>query len=245
VASGRRGTGRAAAAPGRHPHPEERVDDYRTVLGRHAPARDDRQGSEQPDVLIATSYDARRRHHPGADHRADGRLKDDFNSSVILITHDLGVVRRRDDIAVMYAGRIVEYGSKRQIFYDPLHPYTWACSARSASRPREGEKARVIAGAPPSLINLPQGCKFAALPACVRQCLENPRWRTASATHHASRSLLADRRAEARPARGHDPRRGGRVSTKVARRDDSPEEVLSGPEGPAPARVARVHASTT
>src|SRR5204862_571855 len=54
------------------------------------------------------------------------KLKDDFNSSVILITHDLGVVADvADDIAVMYAGRIVEYGSKRQVFYDPQHPYAW------------------------------------------------------------------------------------------------------------------------
>src|SRR5881398_702701 len=54
------------------------------------------------------------------------KLKDDFNSAVILITHDLGVVADiADDIAVMYAGRIVEYGTKRQVFYDPQHPYTW------------------------------------------------------------------------------------------------------------------------
>ena len=54
------------------------------------------------------------------------QLKDDFNSSVILITHDLGVVADiADDIAVMYAGRIVEHGAKRQVFYDPQHPYTW------------------------------------------------------------------------------------------------------------------------
>src|SRR5205085_3855858 len=54
------------------------------------------------------------------------KLKDDFNSSVILITHDLGVVADiADDIAVMYAGRIVEYGTKRQVFYDSQMPYTW------------------------------------------------------------------------------------------------------------------------
>src|SRR5919206_805443 len=54
------------------------------------------------------------------------RLKDDFNSAVILITHDLGVVAEiADEIVVMYAGRVVEHGSKRQVFYDPQMPYTW------------------------------------------------------------------------------------------------------------------------
>src|SRR5262249_1324077 len=54
------------------------------------------------------------------------RLKTEFNSAVIMITHDLGVVADiADDIAVMYAGRVVEHGSKRQVFYDPQMPYTW------------------------------------------------------------------------------------------------------------------------
>ncbi|HEY1565005.1 MAG TPA: ABC transporter ATP-binding protein, partial [Gaiellaceae bacterium] len=54
------------------------------------------------------------------------RLKDDFNSAVIFITHDLGVIADiADEIIVMYAGRVVERGSKRDIFYDPQMPYTW------------------------------------------------------------------------------------------------------------------------
>src|SRR4029079_7183351 len=54
------------------------------------------------------------------------RLRADFDSAVILITHDLGVgAEVADEILVMYAGRIVERGSKRNVFYDPQHPYTW------------------------------------------------------------------------------------------------------------------------
>src|SRR5919201_2030290 len=76
------------------------------------------------------------------------RLKDEFNSAVILITHDLGVVAEiADEIIVMYAGRVVERAAKRDLFYDPQMPYTWGLLGS-------------ITGAPPSLINLPHGCKF-------------------------------------------------------------------------------------
>jgi oligopeptide/dipeptide ABC transporter ATP-binding protein len=106
-----------------------------------------------------------------------GRLKNDFNSSVILITHDLGVVADiADDIAVMYAGRVVEYGTKRQVFYDPLHPYTWGLLGSIPRLDRaKPEKLASIAGAPPSLINLPQGCKFRPrCPHAFNKCMENP-----------------------------------------------------------------------
>ena len=54
-------------------------------------------------------------------------LKDKLNTAVILITHDFGVVAgMADKIAVMYAGQIIEQGEKREIFYEPKHPYTWA-----------------------------------------------------------------------------------------------------------------------
>jgi len=105
------------------------------------------------------------------------KLKDDFNSSVILITHDLGVVADiADDIAVMYAGRIVEYGTKRQVFYDPQHPYAWGLlgSIPRLDRPKQ-ERLHSIRGAPPSLINLPQGCKFRPrCPHAFERCIEEP-----------------------------------------------------------------------
>src|SRR5256886_7937644 len=88
-----------------------------------------------------------------------GRLKDDFNSAVIMVTHDLGVVADiADDILVMYAGRVVQRAEKRQLFYDPQMPYTWGLlgSIPRLDRPRV-ERLYSIEGAPPSLINLPQG----------------------------------------------------------------------------------------
>jgi oligopeptide/dipeptide ABC transporter ATP-binding protein len=106
-----------------------------------------------------------------------GRLKDDFNSAVILITHDLGVVADiADEILVMYAGRVVERAAKRDLFYDPQHPYTWGLlgSIPRLDRPRV-ERLYSIEGAPPSLINLPQGCKFRPrCPHAFEKCMEEP-----------------------------------------------------------------------
>ena len=105
------------------------------------------------------------------------RLRADFDSAVILITHDLGVVAEvADDIVVMYAGRIVERGAKRQLFYDPQHPYTWGLlgSIPRLDRPKP-EKLHSIEGTPPSLINLPQGCKFRPrCPHAFEKCVEEP-----------------------------------------------------------------------
>jgi peptide/nickel transport system ATP-binding protein/oligopeptide transport system ATP-binding protein len=106
-----------------------------------------------------------------------GRLKDEFDSAVILITHDLGVVADiADDILVMYAGRIVERGTKRDLFYDPQHPYTWGLlgSIPRLDRPRP-ERLHTIAGTPPSLIHLPEGCKFRPrCPHAFEKCFEEP-----------------------------------------------------------------------
>jgi oligopeptide/dipeptide ABC transporter ATP-binding protein len=108
------------------------------------------------------------------------RLRADFDSSVILITHDLGVVAEvADDILVMYAGRIVERGSKRNLFYDPQHPYTWGLlgSIPRLDRPKP-KKLHSIEGTPPSLINLPQGCKFRPrCPHAFEKCFEEPELR--------------------------------------------------------------------
>jgi len=106
-----------------------------------------------------------------------GRLKDDFDSAVIFITHDLGVIAEiADEIIVMYAGRVVERGTKRDIFYDPQHPYTWGLlgSIPRLDRPRP-ERLHTIEGLPPSLINLPQGCKFRPrCPHAFEKCFEEP-----------------------------------------------------------------------
>jgi len=162
------------------PHPHERVDDYPHQFsgGMRQRAMIAMALANNPDVLIAdeptTALDVTIQ---AQIIELIDRLKDDFNSSVILITHDLGVVADiADDIAVMYAGRIVEYGTKRQVFYDPQHPYAWGLLGSIPRLDREKPKRLAsIAGAPPSLINLPQGCKFRPrCPHAFAKCTEHP-----------------------------------------------------------------------
>jgi len=89
-------------------------------------------------------------------------LRDDFGTAVILITHDLGVVAQMcDDVAVMYAGRVLEQAPREVLFEGPQHPYTWGLlqSIPRLDAPR-GDRLSPIAGSPPSLINVPRGCTF-------------------------------------------------------------------------------------
>jgi oligopeptide/dipeptide ABC transporter ATP-binding protein len=105
------------------------------------------------------------------------KLRTDFDSAVILITHDLGVVASiAHEILVMYAGRVVESGPKRELFYDPQMPYTWGLlgSIPRLDRPKQ-EKLHSITGSPPSLINVPRGCKFRPrCPHAFDRCTEEP-----------------------------------------------------------------------
>jgi peptide/nickel transport system ATP-binding protein len=90
------------------------------------------------------------------------RLQREFDTAVVIITHDLGVVAEMaDEIAVMYAGRMVEKGDADTIFAAPEHPYTWGLlsSIPRLDSPR-GDELVPIGGRPPSLINLPTGCSF-------------------------------------------------------------------------------------
>ena len=89
-------------------------------------------------------------------------LADERGTAVMLITHDLGVVAGFcDTVQVMYAGTIVERGTSDEIYYDPQHPYTWGLLS-SMTRLDEEQRQRLhsVRGAPPSLINLPSGCRF-------------------------------------------------------------------------------------
>ena len=88
-------------------------------------------------------------------------IKKERNLSVIFITHDLGVVAMMADrIAVMYAGKIVEYGTSEDIFYDPKHPYTWALLSSMPDLDTK-EKLEAIPGTPPNMIFPPKGDAFA------------------------------------------------------------------------------------
>jgi oligopeptide/dipeptide ABC transporter ATP-binding protein len=162
------------------PQPDRRVDDFPHQFsgGMRQRAMIAMALANNPDILIAdeptTALDVTIQ---AQILELIGRLKDEFNSTVILITHDLGVVADvADRIAVMYAGRIVEFGNKRDLFYDPQHPYTWGLlgSIPRLDRPKQ-ERLHSIEGMPPSLIHPPQGCKFRPrCPHAFDKCLDEP-----------------------------------------------------------------------
>ena len=101
-------------------------------------------------------------------------LQKKYNTAMLLITHDLGVVATVcDEVAVIYAGNIVEYGTKEQIFDHPSHPYTLGLFAAIPSMMGDEEWLKPIDGLPPDPTNLPDGCPFA--PRC--------KYSTESCTH--------------------------------------------------------------
>jgi peptide/nickel transport system ATP-binding protein len=88
-------------------------------------------------------------------------LKDQLGLSMIMITHDLSVIAEVcDKTAIMYAGKLVEYGDNRDIFKDPMHPYTEALLGAFPSLTGPKMELKDIKGAPPDLLNPPQGCNF-------------------------------------------------------------------------------------
>ncbi len=116
-------------------------------------------------------------------------LRRESGTSVILITHDLGVVAQTcDRVAVMYAGRIVEEGTVAEIFHDPRHPYTRALLAAvpRLDTPRS-ERMAAIPGQPPELFALPSGCPFhPRCPLAIEICKgEMPGWTEFTPTHRA------------------------------------------------------------
>ena len=119
-------------------------------------------------------------------------LKKERNLSVIFITHDLGVVANMaDDIAVMYAGKIVEYGTAEDIFYDPRHPYTWALLSSMPDLDTK-EKLDAIPGTPPNMIYPPKGDAFADRNKYAMEIdfEEQPPMFAVSETHSAATWLL-------------------------------------------------------
>jgi peptide/nickel transport system ATP-binding protein/oligopeptide transport system ATP-binding protein len=104
-------------------------------------------------------------------------LREQTGAGVILVTHDLAVVADiADRVVVMYSGRVVEQGTLDELFYDPLHPYSWGLlgSITRVDRDRS-ERLAAIPGVPPSLLRTPKGCHFR--PRCVHafdRCGEDP-----------------------------------------------------------------------
>ncbi|CAN5199665.1 ABC transporter ATP-binding protein [soil metagenome] len=116
------------------------------------------------------------------------RLREEFNAAVVIITHDLGVVAEHcDNIQVMYAGRPVEYGTTRDIYYNSHHPYTWGLLQSIARLDVEEERLRPIKGLPPSLIFVPPGCPFhPRCPYVMDVCKRDVPALLAADGHHAS-----------------------------------------------------------
>lgn len=147
------------------PHAQERVDDYphqfsggmrqRVMIAMAISCNPDVLIADEPTTALDVTIQAQILN-------LIKKLKTDFGTAVVLITHDMGVVAdMADRIAVMYAGRIVEQGTERDLFYDPQHPYTWGLlgSIARLDRPRPRRLA-AIPGLPPSLLRLPVGCAF-------------------------------------------------------------------------------------
>jgi peptide/nickel transport system ATP-binding protein len=116
-------------------------------------------------------------------------LKQEFNAAVVLVTHDLGVVAEHcDDIQVMYAGKVVEYGRTDDIYYRPHHPYTWGLLGSIPTVGSETERLHPITGLPPSLIHVPSGCAFhPRCPHAFDRCrVEIPRLQPADGFHSSA-----------------------------------------------------------
>ncbi len=147
------------------PQPASRVDDYPHQFsgGMRQRAMIAMALSCDPDLLIADEPTT------ALDVTVQAQILDlirdlqsEFNSAVIVITHDLGVVAElADEILVMYAGRSAEYGRSQDIFRRPEHPYTWGLLGSMPRLDRTGGARLIpIPGTPPSLINVPPGCAF-------------------------------------------------------------------------------------
>ena len=123
------------------------------------------------------------------------KLKKERNLSCIFITHDLGVVANMADrVAVMYAGKIVEYGTEEEIFYNPKHPYTWALLS-SIPDVDSNEKLDAIPGTPPNMIYPPVGDAFALRSKYAMEIdfKKEPPYFKVSDTHYAATWLLDPR----------------------------------------------------
>ncbi|WKF84121.1 ABC transporter ATP-binding protein [Lacticaseibacillus pantheris] len=120
-------------------------------------------------------------------------LQTKIDTSIIFITHDLGVVAGiADRVAVMYAGKIIEYGTVDEIFYNPKHPYTWGLLESMPTLETKSDRLYAIPGTPPSLIDPPKGDAFAARNQFALQIdtEQEPPFFQVSPTHAAATWLL-------------------------------------------------------
>src|SRR6185503_4754073 len=128
-------------------------------------------------------------------------LQQRLGLAVIFVTHDLGVAAEiADEAAVMYAGRIVEQAPIRELFRRPAHPYTEGLMLATVRRGQKGRPLVPIAGAPPNLALLPDGCAFASRCPIVRDVCRDtaPSFQPVAAGHVARCHLVAERLADPR-----------------------------------------------
>lgn len=173
------------------PSPEERVDNYPHEFsgGMRQRAMIAIALSCEPDLLIAdeptTALDVTIQ---AQILELLKELKDKIDTSIILITHDLGVVADVcSRICVMYGGLIMEEGTAEEIFYEPMHPYTMGLLKSIPRMDEESENQRLIPipGSPPDMIRPPVGCPFAArCPYTMKICMEKMPEYTVTETGH-------------------------------------------------------------
>jgi oligopeptide transport system ATP-binding protein len=125
-------------------------------------------------------------------------LQNRLNTSIVLITHNMGVVANiAQKVAVMYGGRLVETGLVDEIFYESANPYTQGLLDSIPNVSRDEEKLKTIPGTPPDLTEPPKGCPFAPrCPKAMKVCLEYEPPRVDLSETHWSRCWLLDHRAD-------------------------------------------------
>mgnify|MGYP000873547282 FL=1 len=159
------------------PSPEKRIDDYPHQLsgGMRQRAMIALALSCDPQLLIAdeptTALDVTIQ---AQILELMNDLKKSYNMSIMLITHDLGVVAETcDTVAVMYAGKIVEYTDAKGLFGNPSHPYTWGLMNSIPRLDQNIEKLHTIAGVVPNPLDFPEGCKYnTRCPIADDKCLQ-------------------------------------------------------------------------
>lgn len=123
-------------------------------------------------------------------------IQNKIGLSIIFITHDLGVVANiADRVAIMYAGKIIEYGTSEEIFYHPQHPYTWGLLASVPDMANQQNELYAIPGAPPNMLYPPKGDAFALRSdyALKIDFEEEPPFFKVSDTHYAATWLLHEK----------------------------------------------------